>query len=88
MVLRSFSYWVRLCSAALTAILEARAVFPMEGRAARMMRSDRWNPPVYWSIFRNPDEVPEVLFPFFILLMISMDWATKKSNSSGFEEPA
>ena len=41
--------------AALTAMLTARLLFPMEGRAPRMIRSARCSPPRYSSRSGNPD---------------------------------
>ena len=43
--------------AALTAMLTARLLFPMEGRAPRMTRSARCSPPRHSSRSGNPDNI-------------------------------
>ena len=45
-------------NAALRAISSANVVFPIEGRAARMMRSDFWNPARMLSKPSNPEGTP------------------------------
>ena len=57
------------------AMFKARAVFPMEGRAARIMKSDGWRPVVSRSRSAKPVERPVTVSPFVCRELIrSMVW--------------
>ena len=49
------------CRAALRAISRARVVFPIDGRAARMIRSDFWNPDSTLSSPVKPEGTPRFI---------------------------
>ena len=52
-------------NATFSAMLSARAVFPIDGRAARSIRSDGWSPAVLVSRSINPVGTP-VMGPLFM----------------------
>ena len=59
-------------TAALRAMFSARAVFPMDGRAARIMRSDFCHPMVMESRVTNPEGTPLSPVVFCIFCMSPM----------------
>ena len=61
-ILKSKTAWL-VCRATFSAILNPRAVLPIEGLPAIIIKSDFWNPKVMSSIFENPVETPTNEFP-------------------------
>ena len=73
------------CSAACCAMLSANAVLPMAGRAATMMRSLFWKPPVMRLRSMNPVSTPVSLPRRFISSPISAN-APGTISSTGTSE--
>ncbi len=74
-------------TATLRAMLSAKAVLPMEGRAARMMRFDGWKPPTIVSRSRNPVWHPVVRCPS-VMSRSSSEKLSVISSPMGSNSPA